>query len=36
MNEVISPPANDNNDYRELGQRLDLFCFREEAPGMVF
>lgn len=24
------------NDHRELGQRLDLFCFREEAPGMVF
>lgn len=25
-----------DNDHRDLGQRLDLFCFREEAPGMVF
>ncbi len=36
MNDSISPPANDHNDHREIGQRLDLFCFREEAPGMVF
>jgi threonyl-tRNA synthetase len=35
MNELSIPPSNDN-DHRELGQRLDLFCFREEAPGMVF
>jgi threonyl-tRNA synthetase len=28
--------AIDENDHRELGRRLDLFCFREEAPGMVF
>jgi threonyl-tRNA synthetase len=29
-------PAVSDNDHRELGQRLDLFCFRDEAPGMVF
>jgi len=26
----------DENDHRSLGQRLDLFHFQEEAPGMVF
>jgi threonyl-tRNA synthetase len=26
----------DENDHRHLGQRLDLFHFQEEAPGMVF
>ncbi|MCK6549480.1 threonine--tRNA ligase [Myxococcota bacterium] len=26
----------DSNDHRQLGQRLDLFHFQEEAPGMVF
>lgn len=26
----------DPNDHRSIGQRLDLFHFREEAPGMVF
>ena len=26
----------DDNDHRSLGKRLDLFHFREEAPGMVF
>ena len=26
----------DENDHRALGQRLDLFHFQEEAPGMVF
>src|SRR4051812_4532200 len=25
-----------NHDHRSLGQRLDLFHFQEEAPGMVF
>lgn len=27
---------NDDRDHRQLGKRLDLFHFREEAPGMVF
>jgi len=27
---------NDDRDHRYVGQRLDLFHFREEAPGMVF
>ncbi len=27
---------NDDRDHRHLGKRLDLFHFREEAPGMVF
>ncbi len=27
---------NDPRDHRNLGKRLDLFSFREEAPGMVF
>ncbi len=26
----------DQHDHRDLGQRLDLFHFQEEAPGMVF
>ena len=26
----------DSNDHRSLGQRLDLFHFQEEAPGMAF
>jgi threonyl-tRNA synthetase len=26
----------DENDHRSLGQRLDLFHFQEEAPGMAF
>ncbi|XXY52947.1 threonine--tRNA ligase [Sorangium sp. So ce269] len=26
----------DEDDHRSLGQRLDLFHFQEEAPGMVF
>lgn len=26
----------DDKDHRSLGKRLDLFHFREEAPGMVF
>jgi threonyl-tRNA synthetase len=26
----------DENDHRNLGQRLDLFHFQEEAPGMAF
>jgi threonyl-tRNA synthetase len=26
----------DQNDHRSLGQRLDLFHFQEEAPGMAF
>jgi threonyl-tRNA synthetase len=26
----------DENDHRSLGQRLNLFHFQEEAPGMVF
>ncbi|AUX25246.1 threonyl-tRNA synthetase [Sorangium cellulosum] len=26
----------DDDDHRTLGQRLDLFHFQEEAPGMVF
>ena len=26
----------DDNDHRSLGQRLDLFHFQEEAPGMAF
>ncbi len=26
----------DPNDHREIGRRLDLFHFQEEAPGMVF
>lgn len=36
--EPTRPSSSDDNpsDHRELGQRLDLFCFREEAPGMVF
>lgn len=25
-----------NHDHREIGQRLDLFHFQEEAPGMAF
>jgi len=28
--------AMDNDDHRNIGQRLDLFHFQEEAPGMVF
>ncbi len=36
MSDSISEPSIGDNDHRELGQRLDLFCFREEAPGMVF
>lgn len=27
---------NDDRDHRSVGKRLDLFSFREEAPGMVF
>lgn len=27
---------NDEHDHRRLGQRMDLFHFEEEAPGMVF
>ncbi len=26
----------DDNDHRQIGKRLDLFHFQEEAPGMVF
>lgn len=26
----------DDNDHRSLGKRLDLFHFRDQAPGMVF
>ena len=26
----------DADDHRQLGQRLDLFHFQDEAPGMVF
>lgn len=26
----------DDNDHRRIGQRLDLFHFQDEAPGMVF
>src|SRR3954447_8666692 len=26
----------DRDDHRHLGQRLDLFHFQDEAPGMVF
>lgn len=40
MNVSEPEPSSDaevnENDHRELGRRLDLFCFREEAPGMVF
>jgi len=31
-----APAEGSDSDHRALGQRLDLFHFRDEAPGMVF
>jgi threonyl-tRNA synthetase len=32
----MSDASLDSDDHRQLGQRLDLFHFQDEAPGMVF
>lgn len=36
MNHAIDHDHDHDHDHRKLGQELDLFHFREEAPGMAF
>ena len=34
--ESVEVAAAEPDDHRDVGRRLDLFHFQEEAPGMVF